>query len=52
MEFVWDMGDHAVFVWPSYAAFLAVFAGLAIWAWRGSAKTRESLARLEKELKR
>lgn len=52
MELVTDMGDHARYVWPAYAAFAVIFAGLAIWAWRGAAKTREGLARLEKEVKR
>lgn len=51
MEIVTDMGAHGLYVWPAYAAFAAVFAGLAFWAWRGAAKTRAGLKRLEETQK-
>ena len=47
MEIVTDMGAHGRFIWPAYAAFVLIFAGLVIWAWRGNAKARENLTKLE-----
>ncbi len=47
MEIVVDMGAHGRFIWPAYAAFVVIFAGLALWIWRTNAKAREDLAKLE-----
>ena len=42
-----DMGDHAFYVWTSYAAFAVIFAGLAIWARAAGAREKKRLAKLE-----
>ena len=49
MEFVFDMGDHAIYVWPSYAAFAVIVAGLFLWIGRANAKARARLEALEKD---
>ncbi len=52
MEFVFDMGAHARFIWPAYAAFLAIFAGLALWAWVTAGRARAELEKREKRRER
>lgn len=47
MEIVTDMGAHARYVWPAYAAFAVIFAALVIWVWRSGARARAELKRLE-----
>lgn len=47
MEFVFDMGDHARFVWPAYAAFVVIFSGLCLWVRMSSKKARAELERQE-----
>lgn len=42
-----DMGDHAIYVWPAYAAFAAIFIGLFVWARMASAREKARLAKLE-----
>lgn len=49
MEFVFDMGDHARFVWPAYAACAAIIIGLFVWIGRGNARARARLEALEKD---
>jgi len=48
MEIIIDMGAHARFIWPCYAAFVVIFGGLAIWAWRGNTAAKAELEKLEK----
>lgn len=47
MQIVTDMGAHAAFVWPSYAAFVVIFGALAWWAISSNAKSRARLETLE-----
>lgn len=47
MEIITDMGAHARFIWPAYAAFVVIFVGLAVWAWRGNAAAKAELEKLE-----
>ncbi|MEM7544877.1 MAG: heme exporter protein CcmD [Pseudomonadota bacterium] len=47
MEIVTDMGPHGLYIWPAYGAFVLIFAGLVVWAWRGNARAKAELARLE-----
>ncbi len=47
MTLHWDMGAHALYVWPAYAVFVVVFGGLALWAWRSAAKARAELEKRE-----
>lgn len=47
MQIVTDMGAHGAYVWPSYAAFVVIFAGLAWWAISANAKARARLESLE-----
>ena len=42
-----DMGAHAIYVWPSYAAFLVIFIGLVIWVRAAGAREKARLAKLE-----
>ena len=42
-----DMGDHAIYVWPAYAAFAAIFVALVLWVWLSGAREKARLAKLE-----
>ena len=46
-----DMGDHAIYVWPSYAAFILIFIGLAFWVRAVGAREKARLSKLEAEKK-
>lgn len=46
-QFSADMGDHAIYVWPSYAAFALIFIGLVVWVRSVSAREKARLAKLE-----
>lgn len=47
MQIVTDMGAHGAYIWPSYAAFVVIFGGMAWWAVSGNARARARLAALE-----
>lgn len=51
MQIVTDMGAHAIFVWPAYAAFIVLFGGLVWWAASSNARARARLETLEKSRK-
>ena len=51
MQIVTDMGAHAPYVWPAYAAFVVLFAGLIWWAATSNTRTRDRLETLEKSRK-
>lgn len=43
-----DMGAHAIYVWPAYAAFAVIFAGLVLWVRATGAREKARLEQLEK----
>ncbi|MGB0507535.1 MAG: heme exporter protein CcmD [Pikeienuella sp.] len=47
MQMVTDMGAHGIYVWPSYAAFAAIFLGMAAWTIVSNRRARTRLAELE-----
>jgi len=47
MSAFFAMGGYAAFVWPAYGATLAGFALAGLLSWRGYARARARLARLE-----
>lgn len=49
MNIVTDMGAHALYVWPSYAAFVVIFGGLWLWVWRTGARAKAELEARERE---
>ena len=42
-----DMGDHAIYVWPSYAVFALIFIGLILWVRAAGAREKARLEQLE-----
>ncbi len=42
-----DMGAHAIYVWPAYAASVVIFAGLVIWVRAAGAREKARLEKLE-----
>lgn len=51
MQIVTDMGTHGAYVWPSYAAFIVIFAALAWWAVSSNSQARARLKVLEESRK-
>lgn len=49
MEIVFDMGAHAPFVWPAYAAFVLIIGGLFWWVLAANARARARLSELERK---
>lgn len=49
MEIVTDMGEHALYIWPSYAAFIVTFGGLWLWVRITGARAKAELERRERE---
>lgn len=46
MEFL-AMGGYAAFVWPAYAIAAVIMAGLTIDSWRGLAREKATLEKLQ-----
>ncbi len=42
-----DLGQHAAFIWASYAVTALVLAALIVWAYAGERRQRRLLAELE-----
>lgn len=51
LTIITDMGRHAIYVWPAFGAFAAIFALLFIWVWVTGARARALLERLESQRK-
>ena len=49
MNAFFAMGGYGGYVWPSYAVTFVVLAAAVLFAWRGHARARAELRRLERE---
>ena len=46
---IWDMGEYAAYIWPSYGVSVVALVGMIVWTLRGWYAAKARLAALERK---